>query len=133
MVCLVVSQHLMYSLGGDTNMGEMITCTGRQYLRHMIRFFADRGFRPLVGDSVTAETPIYIKWEEDGMIDILPVSDIFEEVTIDIDGQQRDFSKKPFKVLTNEGWCDIDYVYRHKTDKPIHRVTTRNRIIGLHI
>jgi hypothetical protein len=36
---------------GDTNMGEMITCTGRQYLRHMIRFFADRGFRPLVGDT----------------------------------------------------------------------------------
>jgi DNA polymerase elongation subunit (family B) len=114
---------------GDTNMGEMITCTGRQYLRHMIRFMRDKGFKALVGDSVTAETPIYIKWEEDGMIDILPVSDIFEEVTIDIDGQQRDFSKKPFKVLTNEGWCDIDYVYRHKTDKPIHRVTTRNRII----
>ena len=36
---------------GDTNMGEKITCTGRQYLRHMIRFFNDKGFRPLVGDT----------------------------------------------------------------------------------
>jgi DNA polymerase elongation subunit (family B) len=36
---------------GDTNMGEMITCTGRQYLRHMIRFFDDKGFKPLVGDT----------------------------------------------------------------------------------
>ena len=36
---------------GDTNMGEKITCTGRQYLRHMIRFFKNRGFRPLVGDT----------------------------------------------------------------------------------
>ena len=36
---------------GDTNMGEMITCTGRQYLRHMIRFFNEKGFRPLVGDT----------------------------------------------------------------------------------
>jgi DNA polymerase elongation subunit (family B) len=36
---------------GDTDMGEMITCTGRQYLRHMIRFFDDKGFRPLVGDT----------------------------------------------------------------------------------
>ena len=32
-------------------MGEKITCTGRQYLRHMIRFFNKKGFRPLVGDT----------------------------------------------------------------------------------
>jgi DNA polymerase I len=36
---------------GDTNMGEKITCTGRQYLRHMIRFMHYKGFRPLVGDT----------------------------------------------------------------------------------
>tara|TARA_R110002110_G_scaffold7833_7_gene39497 strand:+ start:4399 stop:7155 length:2757 start_codon:yes stop_codon:yes gene_type:complete len=36
---------------GDTDMGEKITCTGRQYLRHMIRFLNSRGFRPLVGDT----------------------------------------------------------------------------------
>jgi DNA polymerase elongation subunit (family B) len=36
---------------GDTNMGEKITCTGRQYLRHMIRFFHKKGFKPLVGDT----------------------------------------------------------------------------------
>jgi DNA polymerase elongation subunit (family B) len=36
---------------GDTDMGEMITCTGRQYLRHMIRFFDAKGFKPLVGDT----------------------------------------------------------------------------------
>ena len=36
---------------GDTDMGEKITCTARQYLRHMIRFFNSKGFRPLVGDT----------------------------------------------------------------------------------
>ena len=36
---------------GDVNMGEKITCTGRQYLRHMIRFFNKKGFKPLVGDT----------------------------------------------------------------------------------
>jgi len=36
---------------GDVNMGEKITCTGRQYLRHMIRFFHKKGFKPLVGDT----------------------------------------------------------------------------------
>ena len=34
---------------GDTNMGEKITCTGRQYLRHMIRFFNEKGFLRIEG------------------------------------------------------------------------------------
>lgn len=36
---------------GDTNIGAMITCTGRQYLRLMIKFFMDKGFEPIVGDT----------------------------------------------------------------------------------
>jgi DNA polymerase elongation subunit (family B) len=36
---------------GDIDVGEMITCTGRQYLRHMIRFFIDKGYEPLVLDT----------------------------------------------------------------------------------
>ena len=36
---------------GDMYMGEQITCTGRQYLRQMIKFFMSRGFTPLVMDT----------------------------------------------------------------------------------
>jgi len=36
---------------GDIDVGEMITCTGRQYLRTMIKFFMDRGYTPLVLDT----------------------------------------------------------------------------------
>ena len=36
---------------GDMNVGEMITCSGRQYLRQMVRFFAIKGFEPLVLDT----------------------------------------------------------------------------------
>lgn len=36
---------------GDMDKGEMITCTGRQYLRMMINFFIDRGYTPLVMDT----------------------------------------------------------------------------------
>ena len=36
---------------GDMYMGEQITCTGRQYLRQMIRFFMSRGYDPLVMDT----------------------------------------------------------------------------------
>ena len=36
---------------GDIDIGEQITCTGRQYLRLMIKFFMDRGYKPLVLDT----------------------------------------------------------------------------------
>jgi DNA polymerase elongation subunit (family B) len=36
---------------GDMYMGEQITCTGRQYLRQMIKFFMKRGYQPLVMDT----------------------------------------------------------------------------------
>lgn len=36
---------------GDIDIGETITCTGRQYLRHMIGYFIDRGYDPLVLDT----------------------------------------------------------------------------------
>ena len=36
---------------GDMYMGEQITCTGRQYLRQMLRFFMKRGYIALVCDT----------------------------------------------------------------------------------
>jgi DNA polymerase elongation subunit (family B) len=36
---------------GDINIGETITCTGRQYLRHLIQFFMEKGYKPLVLDT----------------------------------------------------------------------------------
>ena len=44
---------------GDMYMGEQITCTGRQYLRQMIKFFMSKGYTPLVMDTdgVNFSTP----------------------------------------------------------------------------
>jgi hypothetical protein len=36
---------------GDMDSGERITCTGRQYLRMMLKFFMKRGYTPLVCDT----------------------------------------------------------------------------------
>ena len=36
---------------GDINMGEKITCTGRQYLRQMVKFFTKRGYTASVLDT----------------------------------------------------------------------------------
>ena len=118
---------------GDTDMGEKITCTGRQYLRHMIRFFNSKGFKPLVGDSVTYDTPIYVRYKTDKQyIDIIPICDLFNESSEFLDNEKlRDFEEKQFEVLTRNGWKEIKYVYRHETDKNIHRITTKDRLLNV--
>jgi DNA polymerase elongation subunit (family B) len=108
---------------------ERITCMGRLYLRRMIQFFQKYGCVPTVCDSVTGETPVYIK-HPDGKIDIVPIEDLFNKDTPFIDEEKlRDYSEKPYKILTQNGWKDIKYVYRHGTDKQIHEILTKDRMV----
>lgn len=114
---------------GDLNCAERITCTGRQLLRLMISYFNNLGYKPVVGDSFTGDTPLYIKYDESGMIDIVPISKLIDEDYIEKDalGREYDYSKKPYKVLCRSGWVEPSYIYRHKTDKKIYRVTDDDR------
>lgn len=117
----------------DLECAEETTCCGRQMLRLMIKHFTDLGYHPLVGDSVSAETPVIVKYdaplELDGIgkvtANVMRICDVFDEkAAIDCwNGQYRDFSKKPYKVMTRDGWKDIEYVYRHKSGKRMYRMT----------
>ena len=119
---------------GSLVCAERITCTGRMCLRLMISHFNKLGYAPIVGDSFTGDTPLFIKYKKDydfkkvGWIDIKPVSEIFDEGCSEIDGLGReyDYSEKPYWVLCRSGWCDCKYVYRHDTDKDIYRVIDDN-------
>lgn len=127
---------------GSLVCAERITCTGRMCLRLMIYYFSTKisqlmggdasySYTPIVGDSFTGDTPLFIKYKKDhdlkkeGWIDIKPVSEIFDEDASMIDdlGREYDYSEKPYWVLCRSGWCDCKYVYRHSTDKNIYRVT----------
>lgn len=110
---------------GSTKCAEMTTCIGRQSLRLMISHFTKLGYEPVVGDSVTGDTPLFIRWKKNNLIDIKPISEIINEAQIKVDnlGREYDYSEKPYEVLCRSGWVDVDYVYRHKTDKYIYRIT----------
>lgn len=110
---------------GDKECAERITCTGRQSLRLMISWFMKLGYAPIVGDSFTEDTPVFIKYNESGLIDIKPICELIDENEIKIDelGREYDYSKKGYKVLCRSGWLEPSYIYRHKTDKDIYEVT----------
>lgn len=109
---------------GDLTAAEKTTCIGRMLLRIMIYRLKELGYIPIVGDSVTGDTPLFIKYKNNGMIDIKPISEIIDENSIEKDelGREYDNSTKPYLVLCRSGWNEIDYVYRHETKKDIYRV-----------
>ena len=109
---------------GDLTAAEKTTCIGRMLLRIMIYRLKELGYIPIVGDSVTGDTPLFIKYKNNGMIDIKPISEIIDENSIEKDelGREYDNSTKPYLVLCRSGWSEVDYVYRHEAKKDIYRV-----------
>jgi DNA polymerase elongation subunit (family B) len=115
---------------GDMNMGETITCVGRQFLRMVIMFYMKKQYKPLVMDSVEYDTPVFLK-DIEGNLDILPICDLFDENSnYKTDDGLRDFSMKEYEVLTGSGWKNINYVYKHGTNKPIHKLVTKDRLVN---
>jgi DNA polymerase elongation subunit (family B) len=112
---------------GDMDMGEQITCTGRQYLRQMIMWFMERGYKPLVMDTdgVNFSVPegrekhSYVGKGLNGLViegkeywgseaDVAEYNDIFmrDEMGLDTDGQWPatiNVARKNYALLTESG------------------------------
>lgn len=112
---------------GDMDMGEQITCTGRQYLRQMIMWFMKRGYEPLVGDTdgINFSVPkgrdehTYIGKGLNGLVeegkeyrgseaDVAEYNDLFMrgEMGLDTDGQWPatiNVARKNYALLTDKG------------------------------
>jgi DNA polymerase elongation subunit (family B) len=112
---------------GDMYMGEQITCTGRQYLRQMIKFFMTKGYVPLVMDTdgVNFSTPdeandrVYVgrglNWKvKEGKeyygpeADVAEYNDIFMrgEMALDTDGvwpSTINLARKNYAVMDAKG------------------------------
>lgn len=93
---------------GDMNMGETITCVGRQCLRMMIMFFQNKGYKPLVMDTdgVNFETPIDIethKYIGKGLNELVEIGKEY----VGIEADTAEFNDI---FMRNEMGLDIDYV-----------------------
>ena len=110
---------------------ERTTCTGRMALRLMISHFKKLGYEPIVGDSFTADTPVFIRYIKTGEIDIKPICELIDEDRIEVDalGREYDYSPKRFEILCRSGWVSPTYIYRHKTDKDIYEVCDGETLI----
>ena len=112
---------------GDMDMGEKVTCTARQYLRHMVRFFIKKGYDPLVMDTdgvnfscpVDVEEREYIGLGNNELVekhkvylgsegDVAEYNDLFmrKEMGLDTDGQWPaciNVARKNYALITEDG------------------------------
>lgn len=108
---------------GDVLAAEKVTCIGRMSLRLMISHFSNIGYEPIVGDSFTGDTPLFIKYDDNGMLDIKPIEELIGKTETDALGREYDITEKPYKVLCRSGWVKPDYIYRHETSKPLYNIS----------
>lgn len=129
----------------DMITAEETTCIGRQMLRMMIYHFSnlsrldarystpEYNYAPIVGDSFTGDTPLFVKYNNSNLIDIKPIGEMIDENVIEKDDLDReyDYSYKGYKVLCRTGWVEPSYIYRHKTNKALYRVKDNDCIVDV--
>lgn len=118
----------------DMDSAEEVTCTGRMMFRLMCKWFKDIGYDPIVGDSFTSDTPMFYRMKSTGLIGIKSISELQGLNTsvkpsweVDDLGREYCFDVRDIEVWCNSGWETPNYIYRHKTDKTIHRVVDTER------
>ena len=116
---------------GDLEAAEKTTCIGRMLLRIMIYYLKNIGYDPIVGDSFTGDTPLFIKYDDTNFIDIKPIEELIGKTETDALGREYDTSEKPYSVLCRSGWVKPNYIYRHKTNKQIYRVNDGKTIVDI--
>lgn len=86
-----------------------------------------------MGDSVTFDTPIYIKDKKNKYIDIIAISDLYNgEKEIAYNRNQCIYKKnKRIEVLTHDGWKNVNAVFykKNKQNKKIVITKTGNGLV----
>ena len=79
-------------------------------------------------DSVTYDTPIWVK--KGDLIDIIPIRDLHNIPQVPSNSLRLKYEGE-YKVLTREGWADIQYTKSHEVNKAIHRVETIHGLVDV--
>lgn len=119
-----------------------ITTAGQSNVKKAYKFVQKHGCKVYYGDSVPADSPIIIKFQS-GAIDIVNIDSVpgaewqpypqfkaedTEPVRIE---KQQHLPVEGLKVWSARGWVPINRVIRHKTNKCMYRVSTRNGVVDV--
>lgn len=116
-----------WGMFNDYDEAERITTWGQRVVKTMNKEAKKLGGEVLRTDSVTEDTPIYVK-NDDGLIDIISIGTLHNIIgkKNKKDALRNYKGFENYKILTRSGWSKIKYTKKHKADKSIYRILTRN-------
>jgi len=95
------------------------------------------GTKCVYGDSVTGNTPLLLKCEDD-TVEIKTIETLCEEwdayeefKPFDTNRKEKQQGKTNYRVWTENGWANIKRVIRHKTNKKMYRVNTHTGCVDV--
>ena len=97
---------------------------GQQIHKYTEKRLKDFGFETIYGDSVSRDTPVLIRINN--QTQFVPIEDLF---IAPLTNTNKRCVVKNVKIWTDNGWSLINYVYRHKTNKIMYRIATRKGFI----
>ncbi|MHA1910766.1 MAG: DNA polymerase domain-containing protein, partial [Candidatus Kariarchaeaceae archaeon] len=87
------------------------------------------GVPVLYGDSVTGDTPILLKTNDE--ISVKRIDEIVTEYNQYTNGKEEHTLMENIFVWSEKGWTRINRVIRHKTDKKLFRVCTHTGVVDV--
>ncbi len=129
----MIVHNSMYGLFAAQNCGKLplpqaaaaITAESRKSTKMMNSYIRSKGHSIVYGDSVTGETPILIKSTSENYVEI---QKLWRGPWKKENG--KEYAKlRDLKVWSDQGFTDIKYIMRHKTNKRLYRITTDTGIV----
>lgn len=119
-IAIKVIMNSIFGIMGlkSTKYGDMITATMITGLARwcLVRSMQHVRENVLNCDSVTGDTPVYVRNKETKELDILPIEDLHTSNDI------RETYVGNYEIYTRNGWKDIKYTKKHEVEKDIYRV-----------
>lgn len=114
-------QGLRSSQYGDMITGVMITAMCRWTTTKTIQKYEEYLIEL---DSVTGDTPIWVKNTDTGIIDIVPIEDIHH-------GDAKYYETSNLETMSRNGWATINKTKRHQVAKNIYRTRIQSGFVDV--
>ncbi len=128
LVCKVQANSMYGFAGSKTSklpcvpVAMCTTYTGRLALEKAKKIVEEQfDGKVIYGDSVSKDTPVFVREESTGLIHLKEIQDVCTEWIMRPDGKEQGYPVG-WQVWSNEGWVPCRSVIRHKTKKQMYRV-----------
>ncbi len=143
-----VSMNSVYGFLGAQKLkckaiAESVTCLGRNMIKDSKDYIEDHYplSKIIYGDSIPKDEVILVKHKKTGLVEYKYIEELGDKNWIDYPGfklfdeeirHEKQYSlESDYLVYSSDNWTEIKKIIRHKTNKDIFTISTKNGIVSV--